>query len=625
MIRISGAPAMLDDFVVYTFIDVLLARDLHSTADKNVVEPQDADSYLQKGVRLLSLARERFSQNVKELEFSSFEEALYGVKIKKDDYIGSITKSVIRPILRNAKSLNEDQLVKEMLDFISYDVILSEADKNVYGYSSFRYALRTDFKEDDTLLYLGIREEGWPTLNVYGLKNHTHTGRRKDLLFKSADCVADIAEVLTCLILASIVRKVFADKHSESYALATGALANSHGLRNYAKKELLGLNSYSWISVDPVKTQLSIDDIFSHPWWYASDYPSLRLMEKLGGYLELKGVKLFEEGQKPSNLRSKRTKKFNDQGFKDINDVPVIVDTRLPGRLLSIDPVGLLTYSDCEFHWFLTEKNDMFWVMPTPSAQILLENACESFFKEKMEQKKVLDTLLDLSKEHAKAYQTKKNIPLKTVSAMEQSLFNSCFGYVEYDEEVDLEKVAQVANEFLAIKKSYLPGIDSTENSIRFRKLGNHKASGLYYPSVKCLCVDFRHPSSFMHEYGHLIDYCYGNLCMRAEFTKIKSEYERLLRKAMNEDESFKNRMCGKGKYNLDYFLTPTEIFARCFEIYFSKVLKTESSLVPDSLGSEYPLNEDFQNLIKGYFNATLQGIGALKEIDSTEDVAASV
>ena len=45
-------------------------------------------------------------------------------------------------------------------------------------------------------------------------------------------------------------------------------------------------------------------------------------------------------------------------------------------------------------------------------------------------------------------------------------------------------------------------------NSIRFRKLGNHKAIGLYYPLIQCLCVDLRNTTSFIHELGHLIDHC---------------------------------------------------------------------------------------------------------------------
>ena len=48
-------------------------------------------------------------------------------------------------------------------------------------------------------------------------------------------------------------------------------------------------------------------------------------------------------------------------------------------------------------------------------------------------------------KNHALSYQDKANIPLKTVRAMQESKLNDYFGFVEYDEDVDLEKVLIVS------------------------------------------------------------------------------------------------------------------------------------------------------------------------------------
>lgn len=49
-------------------------------------------------------------------------------------------------------------------------------------------------------------------------------------------------------------------------------------------------------------------------------------------------------------------------------------------------------------------------------------------------------------------------------------------------------------------------------NRFKVRKLGNHKALGLYYPEAKVLVVDVDSPSSFIHEYGHLLDYKFGKV-----------------------------------------------------------------------------------------------------------------
>lgn len=208
---------------------------------------------------------------------------------------------------------------------------------------------------------------------------------------------------------------------------------------------------------------------------------------------------------------------------------------------------------------------------------------------------------------YAKSYQDKANIPAKTLQSMEASLLNKYFGYVEYDEDVDLLKVGEIEKEFLAVHETFLYGIDSQKNAIRFRKLGHHKASGLYYPGVKCLCVDFRHPESFLHEYGHLIDYEYGGLSLKGEFVHIINLYTSHLTMKM-KDSQVKERFAGSEKYNLSYYSKPTEIFARCFELYCRKVLMIDNDLLPDSFEEMiYPADDGFLQAVTEYFNGLLQ------------------
>ena len=93
----------------------------------------------------------------------------------------------------------------------------------------------------------------------------------------------------------------------------------------------------------------------------------------------------------------------------------------------------------------------------------------------------------------------------------------------------------------------------------------------------------------------------------------------------MREDERFNARMNGKGKYGLSYFLTPTEIFARSFEVYFSKVLNVESSLIPEVFDREYPITDDeYMFEIKEYFDAKLSILNTPVESEEVGDVAAS-
>lgn len=212
----------------------------------------------------------------------------------------------------------------------------------------------------------------------------------------------------------------------------------------------------------------------------------------------------------------------------------------------------------------------------------------------------------------ATACQTKKNIPEKTLKAMEESEFNNYFGYVEFDEDVDIEKATEIAKEFIAVKETFFPGVNASENALRLRKLGKHRALGLYYPFVQCLCVDINSPSSFIHEFGHLIDYTYGRLSQKYNFYEIRQLYGKLVDKAMGDNDTYK----GSSKYNREYFLNPTEIFARSFEIYCSRCLGIKNSLLERPSGYEaatYPSDEGYLEQIKVYFDRLLVTINTDK------------
>lgn len=202
---------------------------------------------------------------------------------------------------------------------------------------------------------------------------------------------------------------------------------------------------------------------------------------------------------------------------------------------------------------------------------------------------------------------TKKNIPKSVLSAMEQTGFLCYFKYVEFDEDTDLGSVSAIEKEFAAINKAYFSG-SIFPVTIRFRKLGKHKASGLYYPFLNTLCVDIRSPSSFMHEYFHMIDNQLGDLSLDIGFQDVAEQYkESFLKELEKEDSSVKAKMEGHSKYNISYYFRRAEIFARCGEIYLLRILKAESSLLQPSLGYAYPVSETLDSLIGDYYQFLLQ------------------
>lgn len=219
-----------------------------------------------------------------------------------------------------------------------------------------------------------------------------------------------------------------------------------------------------------------------------------------------------------------------------------------------------------------------------------------------------------ISSDYASAYQTKKNIPKNILHAMSTSKFNEHFGYVEFDADCDLEKISLIEKEFLALTKIFNQD-RLNEYSIRFRKLGKHRAAGLYFPSLGCLCVDIDSPNSLGHEYFHLLDYKNNCLSKRYSFQSIIQLYTCLIEEEVKKSDKLK-QWNGNTKYNRDYYLEPTEIFARCGEMYLTHIKQVSNSLVnPDYNGFAYPNNADLLYLIDNYFSKVLPEISYQKEV----------
>lgn len=212
---------------------------------------------------------------------------------------------------------------------------------------------------------------------------------------------------------------------------------------------------------------------------------------------------------------------------------------------------------------------------------------------------------LSVSGEHAKVWQDKKNIPDKVVKAMSESRFNDHFGYIELDSDCDLSKVEELEKEFRALNCIFHQ--EKREDVVlRFRKLGNHKALGLYFPSLQCLCVDLRSPSSMAHEYFHMLDHLNGFLCRKAAFFRCEYLYKKAFQdglRALKVDSPERKQMEGSSKYNMDYYLQPMEIFARCGELYLTRIKKVSNSLCVPKEGIAYPENEELLYEIKRYFD----------------------
>ncbi|MDQ0896351.1 MULTISPECIES: hypothetical protein [unclassified Paenibacillus] len=137
---------------------------------------------------------------------------------------------------------------------------------------------------------------------------------------------------------------------------------------------------------------------------------------------------------------------------------------------------------------------------------------------------------------YARVWQLKKNIPQKTLSRMSSNAFLTHYGTVELDADVDLEKFTEIETEFRRMTSIVQLPL-APDHSFRIRKLGNYRASGLFFPGFKATLVDLDGISSYMHESAHQIDYQFGTkfdrLSDQFSFLDLYEKYEQSVRRAI--------------------------------------------------------------------------------------------
>jgi hypothetical protein len=131
-------------------------------------------------------------------------------------------------------------------------------------------------------------------------------------------------------------------------------------------------------------------------------------------------------------------------------------------------------------------------------------------------------------------------------------------------------------NEFRNVEAAWEKIVDrlpqgTVSPELKFRKLGKHKATGLYHPMFNIIAVDVRDTTSFIHEFGHYLDFTYlggeEECSLQDDFADILASYQDTLPKDISK--------CA-------YFKTPTEVFARGFELWVFETLISDSPLLQD-------------------------------------------
>ncbi|BBM85789.1 hypothetical protein [Candidatus Uabimicrobium amorphum] len=214
---------------------------------------------------------------------------------------------------------------------------------------------------------------------------------------------------------------------------------------------------------------------------------------------------------------------------------------------------------------------------------------------------------------YARVFETKKNILKKTMAVMKDNAFLNFYGYVELDNSTDLERFFILEKHLMDFHNRFtIP--EARDHSLRVKKLGKHRADGLYFPGEKATIFAIDHPESFAHELAHQIDYTHGEnetlLSEGASFRHIIDVYVDLVTTNIEKLPSgsvLKKRWFSRQKFNCDYYCQNTEVFARAFEIflYHEKIRNplidcrfTEKTLYPD--------DPYFVNILRDYIYSSV-------------------
>ena len=170
----------------------------------------------------------------------------------------------------------------------------------------------------------------------------------------------------------------------------------------------------------------------------------------------------------------------------------------------------------------------------------------------------------------ARVFEDKKNREAAHMAAAARGFIGREFSRTEIDDRVDLAEFADLEAELAArVECGEIPRIDRAAHDLRFRLLGRHKAWGLYFPrqpmiKTPCIAVDCRHPGSLLHEFAHAYDYEHGQLS--ATDPRFREE---ILRPFAREFRTLvKDEELPISPKKVGYYTTPTEVFARSWEVY---------------------------------------------------------
>lgn len=609
----------------------------------NVIDEMsdDAESYLEKGERIISLAKEKYKSFLKKHQITDADELLYSVPVSEnggwETTCENIAKKVIRPLVSSCKDFKDEReyaILKELIDF---DFKIEPAtDTSVIRGGAYRKLL-IGLKKTNDIVKVTIKEKGFPDVEFYGYRAYKIPEKQARYIWKDMTSISDVGYVLAFLVMLTQYNRYIDNVLSEGKVkdFSKEDIQKLDGLLEYAVSANSGILPDRYVGFkkrifEEPRTCADLVQDFNIGRRISKN--ALSFIKKIYGIDDIPVYEFSHERLKKDNGRKIRdtsgTKPFKYVLTKDVDWVIYKLNplyaAKLGIRLHYNDFLGWYTQTtrldtDSEFYpyTFGATPHCIRCFNPYSDADSFLFNIIKRIWEEKGEIVKTLNHYKELEKSlsgsHASVFQTKKQISKKTLNAMENCIFNDYFGYVEIDNDCDLSKIDILGKEFSAFMKERMNKLVLSDYQLRFRKLGNYKALGLFFPSLGCLCVDISSPSSMLHELGHLIDYNNGALSEKAEFMPVYNSYKSAFYDGLwMATEEKRKQMEGKSKYNASYYLKNTEVFARCFEMYmYNEGVRTsfsKDSFKHDAI--EYPATSEYlMKLVKEYFDRLMENM----------------
>lgn len=166
----------------------------------------------------------------------------------------------------------------------------------------------------------------------------------------------------------------------------------------------------------------------------------------------------------------------------------------------------------------------------------------------------------------------KKTIKATHRERMADNEFNALFGEVEIDDRYCLNNymTAEIDFEHIYRKLNLHRKQFARKLTFRVRKIKGNSVAGRYYPSHRTLVVGVNNMDSFIHELGHLMDYEWSGTGKKGDMLNAQEAFKPLYDLYVAHYMQYNTRTHG-GKYSVKYYTNPTEVFARCFELYVAR------------------------------------------------------